>query len=94
MSRIKDAFATINTLKLNISEAVVIYTFNNLDPHFWPYHAILSPDTREKENLPTLSELTKTLKDEQMRVSNKNRGPANYICSSKLKKAIASELKE
>ena len=91
MSRIKDASAEIEDLKISISEAVVIHALNNLDSHFRPYLAILSHDAREKEKLPTLSELTKTLEDEQMRLSNENRGTANYARSSKSKKAKPSE---
>ena len=87
MSRIKDASAEIEDLEISISEAVVIHTLNNLDSHFYIYLAILSHDAREKEKLPTLSELTKTLEDEQMRLSNENRGTANYARSSKSKKA-------
>ena len=61
MSRIKDASAEIKDLKISISEAVVNHALNNLDSHFQLYFAILSYDTREKEKLPTLSELTKIL---------------------------------
>ena len=64
MSRIKDASAGIKDLKISISKAVVIHALNNLDSHLQPYLAILSHDAQEKEKLPTLSELTKTLKDE------------------------------
>ena len=91
MSRIKDASAEIEDLKISISEAVIIHALNNLDSHFRPYLAILSHDAREKEKLPTLSELTKTLEDEQMRLSNENRGTANYARSSKSKKIKPSE---
>ena len=94
MSRIKDASAEIDDLRISISEAVVIHALNNLDSHFRPYLAILSHDAREKEKLPTLSELTKALEDEQLRLSNENRGTANYARSSKLKKAKPSEQRE
>lgn len=88
MSRIKDASAEIEDLKISISEVVVIHVLNNLDSHFRPYLAILSHDDREKEKLPTLSELTKTLENGQ---SNENTGTANYARSSKSKKAKPSE---
>ncbi len=91
ISHIKDASAEIEDLKISISEAVVIHALNNLDSHFRPYLVILSHDARKKEKLPTLSEVTKTLEDEQMRLSNKNRGTANYTHSSNLKKAKSSE---
>ncbi len=91
MSRIKDKSAEIDDLKISISEAVVIHVLNNLDLHFRSYLAILSHDAQEKEKLPTLSELTKTLEDEHMRLSNENRGTANYTRSSKPKKGKPSE---
>ena len=91
MSCIKDASAEIEDLKISISEAVVIHALNNLDSHFRPYLAILSQDAREKEKLPILSKLTKALEDEQMRLSNENKGTANYTRSSKPKKDKPSE---
>ncbi len=45
----------------------------------------------KKKKLTTLSELTKTLEDEQMRLSNENKGTANYSRSSKPKKRKPSE---
>ncbi len=56
ISRIKDASAKIDDLKISISESVVIHTLNNLNSYFPPYLAILSHDAREKEKLPTLNE--------------------------------------
>ncbi len=85
MSRIKDASAEIDDLKISISEASVIHALNNFDSHFWPYLAILSHDAREKEKLWTLSELTKTLEDEEVRLSNRNKGTANFACGFKSK---------
>ncbi len=40
MSRIKDASAEIEDLKISDSEAVVIHALNNFDSRFWPYLAI------------------------------------------------------
>ena len=91
MSYMKDASAEGEDLKISISEAVVIHALNNLDSHFWPYLAILSHDAREKEKLLTLSELTKALEEVQMRLSNENRGTANYARNSKPKKAKSRE---
>lgn len=82
MNRIKDASTEIEDLKISISEAVVIHALNNLDSHFRPYLAILSHDVREKEKLPTLSELTKALENMQMRLSNENKGGGvSKLCS-------------
>ncbi len=91
MNCIKDTSVEIDNLKISISEAVVIHALNNLDSHFRPYLAILSHDAQEKEKLSTLSELTRTLGDEQMRLSNENSGTANYARSSKPKKTKLSE---
>lgn len=85
-SRIKDVSPKIEDLKINISKAIVIYALNNLDSQFQSYFAILSYNAREKEKLPILSELTRTLEDEQMYLSNENRRTANYAYSSKPKK--------
>lgn len=70
MSRIKAVAAEIGDLKITISEAVVIHALSNLDSNHSPYlSAILRHDAREKGKLPTLSELTKALEDdEQMRL--------------------------
>ncbi len=85
MSCIKNAFAKIDDLKIRISEAVIIHAFKNLNSHFRPYLAVLSHAAREKEKLLTLSELTKTLEDEEIRLSNVNKETANFACSSKPK---------
>ena len=65
MSRIEDASAEINNLKISISETVVIYALNNLISYFWPYLASLSHEVWENKKLPTISELMKTLEDEK-----------------------------
>ncbi len=83
MSCIKDASAKIDDLKISISEAVVIHAFNNYDLHFRPYLAILGHSAREKEKLPTFSELTKTLEDKEMLLSNENKWTANFARSYK-----------
>ncbi len=85
MSHIIDASAEIDDLKISISEAVVIHALNNLDSHFRPYLAIPSHDAPKKGKLPTLSELTKTLEDEEMRLSNEIKGTANFARSCKFK---------
>ena len=68
MSRIKDASAEIDDLKISISKLVVIHPLNNLDLYFWLYLAMLSHYVQKKEKLLTLGELTKTLEDEEIRV--------------------------
>ena len=66
MSRMKEVSAKINNLKISISESVVMHAVNNLDSYFRPYLAILSNNAQEKKKLPTLSELTKNLENEEM----------------------------
>lgn len=94
MSQIKDTSAINDNLKISIFEVIIFHSFNNIDSHFWPYLTILNHDAREKEKLPTLSKLRKTLEDEQIYLSNENRGTINYPRSSKPKKAKSSEQKE
>lgn len=90
MGRIKEVSAEIADLEITISEAVLIHALTNLDSTFRPYLAILHHNVREQGKLPTLSELTKALEeDEQMRLSNektrkeekkKIRRTADYSC--------------
>lgn len=94
ISWINNAIAKIKDLKITISEAAIIHAFNNFDLHFQFYLAILSHNAWEKKKLLTLSDITKTLEDKQLRHSNKNRKTANYIHSSKLKKAKLNEQRE
>lgn len=91
MSYINDTSAKINDLKINISKAIVIYAFNNFNLHFEPYLAILSHNIQEKKKLSNISELTKTLTDEQMYLSNENREIVNYTRNLKPKKGKPSE---
>lgn len=42
MSQIKAIIAKIKDLKINISETVIIYIFNNFELYFQPYFAILN----------------------------------------------------
>ena len=63
ISYIKDVFAKIKDLKISISKAVVIYSLNDLNLHFWSYFVILYYNGWEKEKLPILGKFTKTLKD-------------------------------
>lgn len=53
MSRIKNAFAKIDDLKISISEAVVIHALHNLDSYIQSYLAILNHNVREKEKFQT-----------------------------------------
>lgn len=59
--------------------------------HFRLYLVILSHNVEQKKVFLTLSELTKTLEDEQIYFLNKNKGTTNYAYSSKLKKTKLSK---
>ncbi len=61
MSQIKDARSEIEDLKITMDNAVIIHALNNLDFQFRPYLTILNHEARQKAQLPTLSELTKSL---------------------------------
>ena len=63
MSQMKDVQGKIEDLKISIDDAIVIHALNNLDSQIWPYLMIIHHKTWQKAQLPTLSELTKSLKD-------------------------------
>lgn len=94
MGCIQDAAVKIENLKISNTYSIVIHALNNLDIYFWLHLPILSHDIQEKENLLVLSEQTTSLKDEQMRLLNKNKKIANYAHSLKHKKSKPSEQKE
>lgn len=72
---------------------IIIHTLSNFDSYFRLYLVILCHDIRQKKAPLTLSELTKTLEDEQIHLSNENKRTANYTRRSKSKKAKPSEQK-
>ena len=87
MGQIKNAQSKINDLKILMDNAIVIYALNNLDSQFCLYLTILNHEARQKEKLPMLSELTKNLEDEELRLKNKDTASANFAKKSKLKLA-------
>ncbi len=82
MSQIKDARSEIEDLKISMDDAV-IHALNNLDSKFRPYLTILNHQARQKAQLPTLSELTKSLEDEELRVKNESTASANFAKKAK-----------
>ena len=70
MSLIKEESAKTNNLKIRILETSIIHTFKNLNSHFWRYLAILSNNTTENEKILRHIEWTKSLEEEEMRLSN------------------------
>lgn len=65
ISKIRDVTSEINDLNITIDEAIILHTLTSLDTQFNPCLAILSLDAREKEQLPTLGILSRTLEDEE-----------------------------
>lgn len=87
MNQIKDAKSKMDDLKILINNAIVIHSFNNLDSQFGPYLTILNHEVRQKEKLPILSELIKSLEDKELRFKNKGTTSTNFAKKSKLKLA-------
>ncbi len=78
MSQIEDARSEIENLKISMDNAIVIHALNNLDSQFRLYLTILNHEARQKAQLPTLSELTKILEDEELRLKNESTTSANF----------------
>ena len=66
-----------------MDEAITIHTLNSLDTQFMSYLAILSHESREKAELPTLEVLAKALEDEELRLANQDKATANYMQKGK-----------
>ncbi len=85
MSQIKDPRSKIEDLKILIDDAIVIHALNNLDSQFRPYLTILNHEARQKAQLPTLSELTKSLEDEELLLKNESTASINFAKKAKSK---------
>ena len=79
ISKIRDITSEISDLNITMDEAIIIHTLNSLDDHFKYYLAILSHDARENDKIPTLDTLSNALEDEELRLTNQDKGTANYI---------------
>ncbi len=88
MSQIKDVRSKIEDLKISMDNVIVIHALNNLDSTFRLYLMIMNHEARQKAQLPTLSELTKSLEDEELRLKNKSTASANFAKKAKPKSAI------
>ena len=82
MSQIKDVRSEIDDLKILMVDAIVIHALNNFDSQFRPYLTILNHKARQKVQLSTLSELTKSL-DKQLRLKNQSIASANFAKMAK-----------
>lgn len=87
MSKIKDVRSKIEDLKISMDDADVIYALNNLNSQFRPYFTILNHEAQQKAQIPTLSRLTKSFKDEELRLKNKSTTSVNFAKKAKSKSA-------
>ena len=78
MTKIRDVKSEIEDLEITIDEAITIQVLNSLDSSFAQFLGILSHEAREKEKLPTLESLAKSLEDEELRMKNQDKATANY----------------
>ena len=64
--------------EITMNKAITIQVLNSLDSSFAQFLGILSHEAREKEKLPTLESLAKSLEDEELRIKNQDKATANY----------------
>lgn len=70
MTIIRDVKSEIEDLEITIDEAIIIQILNFLDSSFVQFLGILSHEAREKEKLPILKSLAKSLEDKELRMKN------------------------
>ena len=78
MTKIRDVRSEIEDLEITMDEAITIQVLNSLDSSFEQFLGILSHEAREKEKLPTLESLAKSLEDEELRMKNQDKATTNY----------------
>ena len=78
MTKIRDVKLEIEDLEITMDEAITIQVLNSLDSSFAQFLDILSHEAREKDKLPTLENLAKSLEDEELRMKNQDKATANY----------------
>ncbi len=86
----------IEDLEITMNEAIKIQVVNFLDSSFAQFLGILSHEAREKEQLPKLENLTKSLEDEELRMRNQDKATANYTkrFTKKKSRLTSTKLKE
>lgn len=70
MTKIRDVKSEIKNLDITMNKAIVIQVFNSLYSSFTQFLGILIHKTREKEKLPTLESLAKSLEIEKLPIKN------------------------
>ncbi len=66
MTKIQDVKSKIKDLEITMDEAITIQVLNSLNSFFTQFLGILSHDAREKDKLPTLENLAKSLEDKEL----------------------------
>ena len=90
MTKIRDVKSEIEDLDITMDEAITIQVLNSLDSSFAQFLGILSHEAREKDKLPTLENLAKSLEDEELRMKNQDKAIANYAKRFTKKKGKSS----
>ncbi len=78
MTQIRDIKSEIEDVKITMDKAITIKVLNSLNTFFSQFLDILSHEARDKEKLPTLETLAKSLEDEKLRMKNPDKTTANY----------------
>ncbi len=79
MTKIQDVKSEIDDLGITMDEAITIQVLNSLDSSFAKFLGIPSQQAREKDKLPTLENLAKSLEEEELRIKNQDKATANYV---------------
>ena len=90
MTKIQDVKSEIEDLEITIDEAITIQVLNSLDSSFAQFLGILGHKAREKEKLPILESLAKSLEDKELWMKNHDKATANYAKQFPQKKSKPS----
>ena len=78
MTKIRDVKSEIEDLEITMDDAITIQVLKSLDSSFTQFLGILSHEAREKDKLPTLENLAKSLEDKELQMKNQDKTIANY----------------
>ena len=94
MTKICDMKYEIEDLGITMDEAITIQVLNSFDSFFAQFFGILSHKARQKQKLPTLESLAKSLEDEELRMKIQGKATTNYakwLTNKKRKLSTRSE---
>ena len=77
MSKIRHVNSGIEDREITIDEAITIQVPYSLNSFFPQFLDIFSHKVREKDKLPTLESLAKSLDDEEFQMKNQDKAKAN-----------------